>query len=214
MNYGYGLWIMVIVNIVWILLFVVSFIKPKKKREWRSMGVVSAFFVALFTEMYGFPLTIYFLTSVLGYKLPVLNPYSHENGHLLASFGLGVDKALVICQIGSLLFGIGMIIIGIGWWQIHRSKGGLVTSGIYKYIRHPQYLGIFLLTIGMMIQWPTISTLVMWPILMRSYYKLAKREEKEVLNEFGEEYVEYIKETPAFFPFEWNRREINRSNML
>ncbi|GAB6138209.1 methyltransferase family protein [Halanaerobaculum tunisiense] len=204
MKYDYGLWKMVIVNIVWILLFVVSFVRPKKKREWRSMGVVSAFFVALFTEMYGFPLTIYFLTSVLGYKLPVLNPLAHESGHLLASFGVGVDKAIIVCQIGSLIFGLGMLIIGIGWWQIHRSNGELVTDGIYSYIRHPQYLGIFLLTVGMMIQWPTISTLIMWPVLIYSYYRLAKKEERDVLDEFGPEYEEYRKNTPAFFPLKFS----------
>ncbi|GAB6137966.1 hypothetical protein JCM15060_11550 [Halanaerobaculum tunisiense] len=152
--------------------------------------------------MYGFPLTIYFLTSVLGYKLPVLNPLAHESGHLLASFGVGVDKAIIVCQIGGLIFGLGMLIIGIGWWQIHRSNGELVTDGIYSYVRHPQYLGIFLLTVGMMIQWPTISTLVMWPILIYSYYRLAKKEERDVLNEFGQEYKEYRKNTPAFFPLQ------------
>jgi protein-S-isoprenylcysteine O-methyltransferase Ste14 len=202
MKYDYGLWKIVIVNIMWVLLFIISFVQPKKKREWRSMGVISAFFVALFTEMYGFPLTIYFITSVLGYKLPVLNPLAHESGHLLASFGVGVDKAIIVCQLGSLIFGLGMLIIGMGWWQIHRSNGDLVTDGIYSYIRHPQYLGIFLLTVGMMIQWPTISTLVMWPILIYSYYRLAKKEERDVLNEFGQEYKEYRKNTPAFFPLQ------------
>jgi len=202
MKYDYGLWKIVIVNIMWVLLFIISFVQPKKKREWRSMGVISAFFVALFTEMYGLPLTIYFITSVLGYKLPVLNPLAHESGHLLASFGVGVDKAIIVCQLGSLIFGLGMLIIGMGWWQIHRSNGDLVTDGIYSYIRHPQYLGIFLLTVGMMIQWPTISTLVMWPILIYSYYRLAKKEERDVLNEFGQEYKEYRKNTPAFFPLQ------------
>ena len=199
-GYDYGFWFAVVIYSGITLMFVVGFIRPRRRREWKSMGVVGAFFVSLFTEMFGFPLTIYTLTSVFGFNMPVLNPYAHESGHMLASFGLGVEMAALFCQLGSLIFYLGMLIIGIGWWQIHRGDGELVTGGIYRFIRHPQYLGMFLLTTGMMIQWPTIPTLIMWPILLINYYRLSQREDNELIDEFGDEYEEYRQKTPAFLP--------------
>lgn len=131
-SYDYGLWGMVAINLLFVIIFLISFVKPKKKYEWRSMGITSGFSVALFAEMYGFPLTIYFISSILGYKIPVLNPYEHTSGHLLAILGLGEDKALLICRIGGLLFGIGVIIIALGWRKIFKGEGCLITNGITR----------------------------------------------------------------------------------
>ena len=199
-TYAYGFWPLVAINVAFILSFIFAFLAPIKKREWRSLGLVSAFVVALFTEMYGFPLTIYVLTSILEIRLPVANPFSHESGHLWASAVFGQRFTGLICQTGSALMLAGFILMGIGWWQIHRAKGKLVTNGLYAYMRHPQYFGLFLLTFGMLVQWPTLPTLVMWPVLIVAYLRLARREEREALERFGSAYIEYAKRTPAFLP--------------
>jgi len=200
-SYDYSLWIMVIFNVVLFGGFVFGFLRPKKKYEWRTLGVFAAFIVALFTEMYGFPLTIYVLLSLFGSKLGVTDPFQHVNGHLLGTlFGAPAWLKLIICQLGGFVMLIGLIIMGKGWRLIHAAKGELVTTGIYASVRHPQYLGLFLITIGMLIQWPTIITLVMWPILMYAYYRLAMREEREVEKIFGEEYLTYRQQVPAFIP--------------
>jgi len=200
-DYDYNLWIMVIFNIFLFGAFVFGFLRPRKKYEWRSLGVFAAFIVALFTEMYGFPLTIYILISLLGDKIGVADPFQHLNGHLLGTlFGASDWVKLLVCQLGGFIMLVGLIIMGKGWRQIHKAKGELVTDGIYSVVRHPQYSGLFLVTIGMLIQWPTFITILMWPILTYAYYRLALREEKEAIARFGEAYTEYMKRVPAFIP--------------
>jgi len=200
-SYDYGIWSMVLFNVILFGAFVFGFLRPKKKYEWRTLGVFAAFIVALFTEMYGFPLTIYVLLSVFGSEIGLTDPFQHVNGHLLgALFGAPEWVKLIICQIGGFVMLAGLIIMGKGWKQIHAAQGDLVTTGTYAYVRHPQYSGLFLVTIGMLIQWPTIITLVMWPILTYAYYRLAMREEREVAAKFGEEYARYKATVPAFVP--------------
>lgn len=200
-SFDYGIWTMVVFNVVLFGVFVLGFLHPQKKYEWRTLGVFAAFIIALFTEMYGFPLTIYLLISIFGDKMGIVDPFQHVNGHLLGTlFGAPGWAKLIICQIGGFIMLIGLIMMGKGWRQIHNAGGGLVTDGIYAHIRHPQYSGLFLITIGMLIQWPTLITLVMWPLLMVAYYRLAMREERIVEEEFGEAYREYKKNVPAFIP--------------
>ena len=199
--YAYGMWPAALVSIGIFVFFVLSYLKPKKRREWQSMGAYSTFVVALFTEMYGFPLTIYILTSILGSRYPVIDPFTHINGHLWVALAGGSMLVWVLVMLVSniAMFG-GLIILGRAWKQVHKGNGELVTSGLYGWVRHPQYFGLFLITVGMFIQWPTIVTVAMWPILMFMYYRLARREEKEIETQFGDQYATYWRRVPMFLP--------------
>lgn len=203
-GYAYGFWTMVAFSILITLFITFSFAAPRRKYEWRSMGVFIGFIVALFTEMYGVPLTIFFLTSWLGTKYPVLDPFSHASGHLFLVFlGLSYSVAamtiLHIITNGIIFFGFYLVYKG--WKLIHDAKEDeLITTGIYSRIRHPQYVGLFLVTLGFFIQWPTLITLLMWPVLMFTYYRLTKREERELENKFGQKFLEYKQRVPAFIP--------------
>jgi len=215
---AYGLWPVVAFNILIVVFFALSFVKPKRAIEWRSMGLFIGFIVALFTEMYGLPLTIYFLSQWLGTSYPVLSPYSHNNGHLwLVLLGLS-NSALAMTLLH--LVSNGLIIFGFyllyaGWSLIYRSEGKhLVTGGIYSYIRHPQYVGLFLIIVGFLIQWPTIITLILWPFLIFAYYRLAKHEEAEVAERFPNEFPAYKAAVPAFFPRISGKRDIQLERQI
>lgn len=200
-GYAYGLWASVVFNIVFFGLFAYLTFKPMTKRDWRTLGAFSAFIVALFSEMFGYPLTIYILTSILGKKYPVLDPFNHINGHLWVALAGGSTVLYDILHPLSnvLIFG-GLIIIAIGWRGVHSGNGQLVTNGMYRFVRHPQYSGFILTIIGFLVQWPTIITMLMAPILLIMYTRLAKKEEKVMINTFGEEYIEYMNKIPRFIP--------------
>lgn len=200
--FGYGFWSLVVLNAAIFVLFTLSFLTPVRRREWRSFGVFSAFVIALFTEMYGFPLTIYIFTALLGSRYPALNPFSHASGHLwITLLGGGAWMSAAIHLISNGLMLAGLLLMGAGWRQIHKAKGALVTDGVYAWVRHPQYSGLFLITVGMLVQWPTIITVLTWPGLMVVYYRLARREERDAEILFGEAYSRYRASVPMFIPW-------------
>lgn len=193
----YGQWGMVLIMVTIFVWFIFRFLKPKREIEWRNSGILGAFLIALYAEMYGFPLTIYILSSVFGTNIP----FTHLEGHLWSSLlGLGETGAMVEMVIGDFVMIMGGFLVIVGWEKIYRAKDELVTGGIYSYIRHPQYTGILLGTMGMLIHWPTLITLLMWPILVLAYYHLAKKEEKEMEEKFSEIYQKYKSRVPMFFP--------------
>lgn len=200
-SYAYGLWLAVPINAGIFIFFAVSFLKPKARWEWRSLGAFSAFIVALFAEMYGFPLTIYLLTSVLGSRYPAIDPFTHINGHLWVAMAGGslLIWVLVMLISGAAMIG-GLLAMRAGWKQIHTAQGDLVTSGLYGRVRHPQYSGLILITVGMLVQWPTIITAAMWPVLIVMYYRLARKEERTMEKRFGDQYVAYKHKVPMFLP--------------
>ena len=178
-------WDLVLVSIILFAAFLL-FIPFRKKVGWRAHGMYTSFIIALFAEMFGFPLTIYFISSYF-------SRISFQNEFLSYMNSAGMPIGLVIT-------GFGLLLVIAGWRPIYRSKEELVTKGVYRHVRHPQYLGFLLVTLGWLIHWPTILTAVMWPILIVMYYKLAKREEKEMQERFGDRYLLYKANAPMFIP--------------
>jgi protein-S-isoprenylcysteine O-methyltransferase Ste14 len=201
---AYGLWSLVIINSLVFILFAFSFTKPRTKRDWRSFSAFSAFIVALFVEMYGFPLTIYLLSGWLVRKYPGVDFFSHDAGHLLNTLiGWKINPHFDPLHIlSNVLIFAGFVILAGAWKVLYEAQRehALATTGPYAYIRHPQYVGFILIMLGFLFQWPTLVTLIMFPILVAMYVKLARREEREVLAEFGDTYRRYTVRTPAFIP--------------
>jgi len=201
---SYGLWSLVIINSALFIFFAYSFGRPQTKRDWRSFSAFSAFLVALFTEMYGFPLTIYLLSGWLQSRFPNVDWFSHDAGHLLEMmFGWRANPHFGPFHLLSFAFiGGGFLLISVGWqalYQAQREKR-LADTGIYARVRHPQYDGFVLVMFGFLLQWPTILTLAMFPVLVFMYWRLAKIEERESLAAFGDVYRNYMKQVPGFFP--------------
>lgn len=201
---AYNLWALVFVNSAVFILFAFSFARPTTGRDWRSFGAFSAFIVALFTEMYGFPLTVYLLSGWLGARHPALDLSTHDAGHLWWTLlgGGGNPHLHPVHLVSNVLIAGGFLLLAAAWRVLYAAQrtGTLAVTGPYASIRHPQYVGFVLIMLGFLLQWPTLPTLVMFPILVAMYVRLARREEREVLEEFGEEYRRYAAATPRFVP--------------
>lgn len=204
---AYGLWGLVLINSVIFIMFAFTFFKPQTARDWRSFGAFSAFLVALFTEMYGFPLTIYFLSGWLQSRFPNVDWFSHDAGHLLEMiFGWKANPHFgPFHLLSNGLIIAGFLLISSAWRVLYEAqkRGELATTGPYARVRHPQYVGFVLILTGFLLQWPTILTLVMFPVLVWMYVRLARQEEAEAIAGFGDSYRVYMKRVPAFIPSTW-----------
>ena len=184
----------------------ILFLPYYKKSRVKPSGAYLAFAVAFALEMFGVPMSMYILTWILGFTLPDGILWGHT---LIGYFGL------VPTNIGIAIQAIGALLVIFGWkeifrlyWSKERSAGQLVTRGIYHYIRHPQYTGFLLITLGMIFEWATLPLLIMWPILVVLYYRLANKEEADMEKEFGQQYLEYRSKTGMFLPRLWPARQL------
>lgn len=198
-GYAYGNWGIAITMIAVSLFVIFQFIPMKTRLGKRSGGALIAFIVALFAEMYGFPLTIYLASHFIGIDISLDHISGHLLGDLITYLGLG-NGWFIVMLLSNVLILTGIWIISAGWEQVYESQGELVTDGIYRYMRHPQYTGIFIITLGFMIQWPTLVTLILWPFVIWMYVRLARREERDVLERHPKAYRSYMHRTPMFFP--------------
>ena len=132
------------------------------------------------------------------------NGYFRDSGHLwYIIFGLeGDSHTNPLHLISNLLVLAGFVLIYKAWKVLHQAQqaGTLAKTGLYEYIRHPQYAGFIIIMTGFLFMWPTILTLAMYPVLIIVYTRLAKQEERLVRNEFGAAYEDYALKVPAFLP--------------
>ena len=201
---AYGLWMLVILNSAIFLMFAFSFFKPQTGRDWRTFGAFAAFVIALFVEMYGFPLTIYLMSGWLQSQYPSLDLMSHNTGHLWSTLlGEKGDPHFGVLHVASYIFlGLGFYLLSAAWGVLYAAQRSnrLATTGAYARIRHPQYVAFVMILLGFLLQWPTLLTLVMFPVLVAMYGRLAITEEREMQARFGTEFDAYAARTPRFVP--------------
>ncbi|WP_199884096.1 methyltransferase family protein [Anaerosinus massiliensis] len=209
--WGYGLWPVVIINSLIFIIFAFSFARPRSLTDWRTFGTFSAFIVALFTEMYGFPLTIYLLSGWLAKYFPESALFSHDAGHIWYTLlGMSGDPHQnPIHALSSWLILGGMMFLAFTWVYLYRAqrKQELAQTGPYAVIRHPQYVAFIAIMTGFLLQWPTLLTVLMYPILVVMYIRLARLEERESRAYFGEVYEQYQAVTPGFIPRQKRKHE-------
>lgn len=203
-NNDYGLWGLALLNAVIFIGFAYSFFKPSTLRDWRSFGAYSAFVVALFAEMYGFPLTIFLLSGWLGAKFPDVNLFGHEAGHLwwLLTGKHGNPHFGFLHILSAVFIFAGFALLSKAWHVLYHAqrRHQLAATGPYRLVRHPQYIGFVAIMFGFLLQWPTLLTLAMFPVLVIMYVRLSIAEEQDCERAFGQAWQDYAALTPRFIP--------------
>lgn len=195
-----GRWDIVVLNVAVFLAVLLPLAAGMRWRiDWRSssMGVYAAFIVSMFVEMYGVPLTVYLTAPALSGGGASLA----DQAVWLEFTFLGQYFAMTFWKVVGLgITTLGVALVMVGWTTLYRSDEDLVTSGVYRYSRHPQYVGIFLVVFGWFVHWPSFLTLALLPVLAYFYRRLAIEEEKEVMESFDdpEPYRDYMERTPRF----------------
>jgi protein-S-isoprenylcysteine O-methyltransferase Ste14 len=199
----YGNWKAVLVASGIFSAFILAFLWPRQRIEWRNAGITTAFLISLFVEMFGLPLTIFVVARLI--DLPPTG-FGQNESHLwawllyragLLPLGWGVHLVMVV-SLGLIALGTSLVVVG--WAQVFGARYELLTSGIYRLVRHPQYLGLIVIVVAFNIQWPTLLTLAMAPVLIAMYVRQARREDEELATLYGEGFFRYAAQVPAFVP--------------
>jgi len=192
---AWGLALIMVVVASWVLY---RYLAPKGWREWAGAGLVQAFVIALYAEMYGFPLTIYLLVRFTGLDRAYVSANLWST--LLGFSELGMLIAMLVGY-GLLFTGLGLFVEG--WRELYRARqeGRMATTGLYGLVRHPQYTGLFIGLFGEgVVHWPTLFSVALFPVIVAAYAWLARSEERRMLAAFGEAYASYRERVPMFFP--------------